>query len=76
MRLSLQLAILTIVFGAPAVAQPLNPPANMYLVSNTRTDLVASFTSLERCQTAAAAHKIVVVGNGPVGVLLVCVQTQ
>jgi hypothetical protein len=76
MSRALQLAIITLVFGAPAVAQPLNPPANLYMVSNMRTDLIASFTSLERCQTAAAAHKIIAVGNGSVAVILVCVQTQ
>jgi hypothetical protein len=77
MRRSLPLlATLTVVFAAPISAQPLNPPANMYMVSNTRTDLVAVFNSLERCQAAAAAHKIIMVGSGPVSVLLVCVPTQ
>jgi hypothetical protein len=73
---SLPLAILTVVSAAPALAQPLNPPANLYIVSNTRTDLVAGFPSLDRCQTAAAAHKIIAVGDGHVSVVLVCVPTQ
>jgi hypothetical protein len=76
MRRALPFAILTVVSAAPALAQPLNPPANMYIVSNTRTDLVAVFPSLDRCQTAATAHKIIPVGSGPVSVLLVCVPTQ
>jgi hypothetical protein len=76
MRPVLVFAILTVTFAAPALAQPLNPPANMYIVSNTRTDLVAVFSSLDRCQSAAAAHKIVAVGSGPVSVILVCVPTQ
>jgi hypothetical protein len=76
MRSPIPFAILTVVFAGPVLAQPLNPPANLYMVSNTRTDLVAVFPSLDRCQTAAAAHKIVPVGSGPVAVLLVCVPTQ
>ena len=76
MRRSLPLAALAVAFAAPVFAQPLNPPANMYIVSNTRTDLVAVFPSLDRCQAAAAAHKIVLVGSGPVSILLVCVPTQ
>ena len=76
MRRSLLFAILSVVSAGPVLAQPLNPPANMYIVSNTRTDLVAIFPSLERCQGAAAAHKIIPVGSGPVSVILVCVPTQ
>jgi hypothetical protein len=76
MRRVLVFAILTVTLAAPAFAQPLNPPANMYIVSNTRTDLVAVFPSLDRCQSAAAAHKIIAVGSGPVSVILVCVPTQ
>ena len=76
MRRSLSFAILTAAFAGPAFAQPLIPPTNMYIVSNTRTDLVATFPSLDRCQAAAAAHKIIAVGNGPVSVIFVCVQTQ
>ena len=76
MRRTFLFAILTVMFAVPVLAQPLNPPANMYIVSNTRTDLVAIFPSIERCQGAAAAHKITAVGNGPVSVILVCVPTQ
>jgi len=76
MQRSAQLAILAVVFAAPAMAQPLNPPANLYMVSNTRSDLIATFTSLERCQAAAAAHKAIVVASGPLPVILVCVPTQ
>jgi hypothetical protein len=75
-RNHLALAFLPAVFAAPVLAQPLNPPANMYIVSNTRTDLVAVFPSIDRCQAAASAHKIINVGSGPVSVLLVCVPTQ
>ena len=76
MRPCVQLAISAVVFAAPATAQPLNPPTNMYMVSNTRTDLIATFATLERCQAAAAAHKTIVVSSGPLPVLLVCVPTQ
>ena len=72
----LRVTALMLSFATSAFAQPLNPPANMYIVTNTRTDLVAAFPSLDRCQAAAAAHKSVVVGNGPVAVLLMCVPTQ
>jgi len=68
--------MLTAAFAAPVYAQPLNPPANLYLVSNMRTDLVAAFPSLDRCQAAAAAHKTILIGNGPVPALFVCVPTQ
>lgn len=76
MRRFLPFAILTVVSAAPVLAQPLNPTANLYIVSNTRTDLVAVFPSLDRCQAAAEAHKVISVGNGPVAVVLVCVPTQ
>ena len=75
-RVRLPFIILAAVFAAPVSAQPLNPPATMYIVSNQRTDLVAVFPSLDRCQSAAAAHKIVLVGSGPVSMLLICVPTQ
>ena len=76
MRRCISLAILAVFLALPVAAQPLNPPANMYIVSNARTDLVAAFPSLDRCQAAAAIHKVVPVGNGPVAVLLICVPTQ
>jgi hypothetical protein len=76
MRHSLPIALLISVFASPVFAQPLNPPANLYIISNTRTDLIATFATLNRCQEAAAAHKIIPVGNGPVSVILVCVPTQ
>ena len=69
-------SFLALTLTAPASGQPLNPPANMYIITNTRTDLVTAFPSLDRCQAAASAHKSVNVGNGPVAVLLMCVPTQ
>jgi hypothetical protein len=76
MRRFFSIWVLSSTLYGPVFAQPLNPPANLYIVSNSRTDLVAAFASLDRCQAAAAAHKVTAVGNGAVPLLLLCVPTQ
>jgi hypothetical protein len=76
MRRIVSILVLSSAIHGSVFAQPLNPPANLYIVSNSRTDLVAAFASLDRCQAAAAAHKTTVVGNGAVPMLLLCVPTQ
>lgn len=65
----------TVALGGPVVAQSLIPPANLYIVSNAHTDLIAAFPSIERCEAAAAAYKATILGSG-VAVTLLYVPTQ